>query len=435
MSAELDGALLDSVRLRLAEAGAGDASTPRVAAALRAHGRPYGDTQVLEMLGELRAELVGAGPLEPLLRDPEVTDVLVNGPGEVWLDRGRGLERAVRVRFPDEQAVRRLAQRLAQRAGRRLDDARPWADARLPGGVRLHAVLPPVAVGCTLISLRMAREQPFTLAELVDAGSLTRPGARLLTALVAGRLAFLVSGGTGSGKTTLLAALLGLVGPGERLVVVEDSAELRPDHPHLVRLEGRPPNQEGVGEVPLRELVRQALRMRPDRLVVGEVRGAEVADLLAALNTGHEGGCGTVHANAAADVPARLEALAAAAGLGRQALHSQLASALDAVVHVVRQPDGRRRVAEVCALARGADGLVAAVPAVRFPPGGAGPEFGPGWPRLRARCGLAAGSWAGSGAGTGSGSGAGSALGGGRGSTGGAGGEPGGAERWLAEVG
>jgi pilus assembly protein CpaF len=381
----VSAALLDAVRLRLAESGS-EPTITGVAAALRAQGRPYGDTEVLEIVRELRAEMVGAGPLDRLLSDPEVTDVLVNGPREVWVDRGHGLQRARDVKFTDEPSVRRLAQRLAHTAGRRLDDARPWTDARLPQGVRLHAVLPPVAVGCTLISLRVSRPRPFTLEELVASGSLTNWGAGLLQALVRARVAYLVSGGTGTGKTTLLAALLGLVPSSERLVVVEDSAELQPDHPHLVRLEGRPPNQEGAGGIDLRDLVRQALRMRPDRLVVGEVRGSEVLDLLAALNTGHEGGCGTVHANAASDVPARLEALAATAGLGRAALHSQLAAALDAVVHLVREPGGQRRVAEVCVLERGAEGLVTALPAVRFPAAG-GQEPGPGWPRLAERCG------------------------------------------------
>ncbi|WP_225447408.1 TadA family conjugal transfer-associated ATPase [Streptacidiphilus sp. PB12-B1b] len=380
-------ALVDAVRLRLAEAGAAPGAT-EVAAALRAQGHPYGSTEVVELVRRLRSEMVGAGPLDPLLADPAVTDVLVNGPDEVWMDRGGGLERATGVRFADRQAVRRLAQRLATAAGRRLDDARPWTDARLPDGTRLHAVLPPVAVGCTHISLRVSRARPFTLPELVRAGSLPESGALLLRAMVRARLSYVVSGGTGTGKTTLLAALLGLAGPAERLVVVEDSAELRPDHPHVVRLEGRSPNQEGAGHVGLRELVRQALRIRPDRLVIGEVRGAEVAEFLAALNTGHEGGCGTVHANAAADVPARLEALASSAGLDRAALHSQLASALDAVVHLVREADGRRRVAEVALLRRGEGGLVGTEPAARFLPGGE-VRRGSGWERLVAMCGRA----------------------------------------------
>jgi pilus assembly protein CpaF len=335
---------------------------------------------VLSLADEVRADLVGAGPLEPLLRDPDVTDVLVNGPGEVWVDAGEGLC-LTQVRFPDESAVRRLAQRLAALAGRRLDDTAPYADARLPGGVRLHAVLPPIAAGGTTVSLRLPRRRAFTLDELVAAGAVPAAGAAVLGALVAARVAFLVTGGTGSGKTTILSSLLSLADPGERLILVEDSAELRPSHPHVVSMEARPPNVEGAGGVTLHDLVRQALRMRPDRLVVGEVRGREVVDLLAALNTGHEGGCATVHANTPADVPARLEALACAAGLTRDAVHSQLAAALDVVIHLVR--DGaRRRVAEICVFERGPEGLVTVIPAVLFARDGT-IAHGPGMPALQ----------------------------------------------------
>lgn len=359
----VDTDLLDRVRRRVAEAGARPSATA-VARALQAEGGPlHGAAQQRALLHALQSEIVGTGPLEPLLRDPQVTDVLVNGPGEVWVDRGCGLERTP-VRFADDAAVRRLAQRLAAPTGRRLDDAQPWVDARLEGGLRLHAVLAPVAPGGTCLSLRIPRRRVFTLDELVAGGALPPDGVRLLDRLVASRTAFLVTGGTGTGKTTLLAALLSRVDPADRLLLVEDAGELAPDHPHVVRLEARPPNLEGAGAVTLRDLVRQALRMRPDRLVVGEVRGAEVVDLLAALNTGHEGGSGTLHANSAADVPARLEALAAVAGLGREALHSQLASGLRVVVHLARAAGGgRRRVAELSVLQRGADGVVAAVPA------------------------------------------------------------------------
>lgn len=374
--------LVDAVRLRLAEAGA-EPTPARVAAALRAQGRLLGDSAVLGVVEALRSEMVGAGPLEPLLAEPEVTDVLVTAPDEVWVDRGGGVERTA-VRFPDAAAVRRLAQRLATSAGRRLDDAHPWVDARLPDGTRLHAVLPPVAVGCTCLSLRVARPRAFALPELVAAGTVPPGGEALLGAVLDARLSFLVSGGTGSGKTTLLSSLLGLVGPRERIVLAEDSAELRPDHPHVVRLETRPANQEGVGRVTLRDLVRQALRMRPDRLVVGEVRGAEVTDLLAALNTGHEGGCGTVHANAAADVPARLEALGTTAGLDRTALHSQLAAALSVVVHLVRDRRGRRRIAEIHVLEQDRYGLVVTVPAAVWGPDGFVRERG--WLRLERLC-------------------------------------------------
>ena len=352
----LAGDLVDRVREHLARTGA--PLTPAVVAqALRDHGRPVGDATVLAVHDLLRQDVLGAGPLEPLLRLPGVTDVLVNGAEAVYVDRGEGLE-LTSTRFGDDGAVRRLAQRLAGSVGRRLDDATPFVDLRLPDGTRFHAVLAPLARPGTLISLRVPRARVFSLEELVDLGTLSPEAAELLQRLVAARVAFLVSGGTGSGKTTVLSALLSLVDPGHRMVVVEDASELRPDHPHVVALEGRPPNIEGAGAVEVRTLVRQALRMRPDRLVVGEVRGAEVVDLLAALNTGHEGGCGTLHANSALDVPARVEALALAAGLGREAAHSQLASAVDLVLHLARGTDGVRRLRQVAVPERRPDGLV-----------------------------------------------------------------------------
>lgn len=356
--------LVQRVRARLVREGA-DPTPARVAMALHSEGAVLADQAVLAVVDALRSELAGAGPLDVLLRDPDVTDVLVNAPGEVYVDRGTGLERAASVRLRDEAAVRRLAQRLAAQAGRRLDDAAPFVDARLPDGVRLHAVLAPIAVAGTTISLRVPRRRSFDLPGLVDAGSLPADAVPWLQALVASRAAFLVSGGTGCGKTTVLSALLGLVDRSHRILLVEDSSELLPDHPHVVRLEARPPNTEGAGAVVLRDLVRQALRMRPDRLVVGEVRGGEVVDLLAALNTGHEGGCGTVHANSASDVPARLEALALAAGLGREALHSQVHAGLDAVVHLVRDRGGQRRIDAVHVLER-VGGLVESRPALWF---------------------------------------------------------------------
>ncbi|CCK61801.1 Conserved protein of unknown function [Mycobacterium canettii CIPT 140070010] len=324
-----------------------------------------GDTEVLANLRVLQTELTGAGILEPLLSADGTTDVLVTAPDSVWVDDGNGLRRS-QIRFADESAVRRLAQRLALAAGRRLDDAQPWVDGQLTGigvggfAVRLHAVLPPVATQGTCLSLRVLRPATQDLAALTAAGALDPAAAALVADIVTARLAFLVCGGTGAGKTTLLAAMLGAVSPDERIVCVEDAAELAPRHPHLVKLVARRANVEGIGEVTVRQLVRQALRMRPDRIVVGEVRGAEVVDLLTALNTGHEGGAGTVHANNPGEVPARMEALGALGGLDRAALHSQLAAAVQVLLHVARDRGGRRRLAEIAVL-RQADGRVQAV--------------------------------------------------------------------------
>ena len=358
----VDDALAARVGERLARSGE-PPTAATVTAALRAEGIVLGSAGTAALVSEVRSELAGFGPLEPLLVDEAVTDVLVNGPAEVWLERGDGLVRAP-VSFRDEAAVRRLAQRLAASAGRRLDVGRPTVDARLPDGVRLHAVLPPVSSSGTLISLRVLRRRAFTLADLVEVGTVQPALAGVLDGLVGSRLSFLVTGGTGSGKTTLLTTLLSRVAPNERIVLVEDSGELAPEHPHVVRLEARTANVEGAGAVGLRDLVREALRMRPDRIVVGEVRGGEVVDLLAALNTGHDGGCGTVHVSAAAAVPARLEALALAAGLPREALHSQLAAAVQVVVHLARAAAGPRVVREVAVLVRGPDAWCRAVTAL-----------------------------------------------------------------------
>jgi pilus assembly protein CpaF len=356
--------LLDLVRHRLAEQGGG-ISAANVAAALRRGGNLAGDSLVLDVVEALRRDLLGAGPLDPLLRADGVTDVLVNGCDEVYVDCGGGLQRAS-VRFPDDESVRRLAQRLAASAGRRLDDSSPYVDVRLADGTRFHAVLAPISRPGTCLSFRVPARVAMTLDDLVAAGSMSTDVADILRRLIRARRPFLVSGGTGSGKTTLLAALLSEVDEQERIVIVEDAAELRPAHPHVVSLEARQPNVEGAGEVPMRALVRQALRMRPDRLVVGEVRGAEVVDMLTALNTGHEGGCGTVHANGAADVPTRFEVLGVAAGLQREAVHAQLGAAFRLVLHLRRSADGLRRLTQVAVLSRGADGFVTAEPALRI---------------------------------------------------------------------
>lgn len=346
----LEPDLVDRVRRRLAAAPAALDELVRDEAT-----GIVDDTAFAALCRDVDAELRGAGPLEPLLRTPGVTDVLVNGPRDVWLDRGAGLERAP-VTFPDDAAVRRLAQRLVSGSGGRLDDALPYADAVLPDGTRVHAVLPPLVAHPT-ISLRILARCPLNLTDLIDRG-LPADAADLLRAIVAARVAFVISGGTGTGKTTLLGALLAMTPAAERLVLIEDAPELVVEHPHVVRLVTRSANIEGAGAVGQRELVRQALRMRPDRLVVGEFRGAEMVELIVALNTGHEGCAATLHANSAADVPARFTALGALAGLPAEAVASLVGSAVDVVVHLRRGRDGQRTVSEIGLLGRVGDELI-----------------------------------------------------------------------------
>ena len=291
----------------------------------------------------LSAAVLGAGPLERLMEDPAITDIAVNGDGRVWVDRGAGMEQ-VAVSLGSVAVRRAMAVRLVALAGRRLDDTAAYVDAVLPTGVRLHAILPPLVSGGPHVTLRVPARVPLSFEDLVAAGSVPVGWGPVLRGLVERRVSFLVSGGTGAGKTTLLGALLGLADQRERILVVEDVRELTVEHPHVVHLEGRSPNVEGVGEVTMVTLLRQALRMRPDRIVVGEVRGAEVRELLSALNTGHEGGAGTIHANAASDVVARIEALGALAGMSLPAVHAQVLSALAVVVQVRRH--GRERTVE-----------------------------------------------------------------------------------------
>lgn len=338
------GSRVTSVTGRDAEAliRAGGAPTPAsIDEVARSEAAVLGEAGVRRREAQLRSSLVGLGPLERVVAEAGVTDVLVNGDGAVWVDRGEGVETAGLV-VGDAAEVRRLATRLAGLAGRRLDDASPWVDGLLPDGTRLHAMLPPLVDGGAHVSLRIPRHRHRGLDDLTELGMLTSEQAGELRAAVTGRRSIIVSGGTGSGKTTLLAALLACVPGSERILLVEDVAEMSVAHPHTVRLQARSANTEGAGRVTLEELIRQALRMRPDRLVVGEVRGAEVRELLMALNTGHEGGCGTVHANGAADVPARLEALGGLAGAAPEVVRAQAVLGIDLVVHLRRGPGGRR---------------------------------------------------------------------------------------------
>lgn len=375
----VDSELIESVR-REVLSQPGPVTSSRIAEAVRRSGRLLGTTGTLAAVDAVTAELRGLGPLQSLAQDARVTDIFVNTPEDVWLDRGNGLERAA-IHFGSEDEVRSLAVRLISGAGRRLDDSSPCVDVRLPGGYRVHAVLPPVSPSGTLLSIRIRRECVFDLDELERLGAVLPDQRAVLEALAAHGTSYLVSGATGSGKTTLLSTLLGLSRPDERIVLVEDAAELNPDHPHVVGLEARHGNLEGSGSVDLAELVRQALRMRPDRLVVGECRGAEVRELLSALNTGHSG-AGTIHANSAQAVGARLAALGALAGLSPEATALHAASALGCVVHVERGSAGRR-VSSIASVAE-REGRLVIEPALVRDSRSDRLEYGSGWEEFAA---------------------------------------------------
>ncbi len=318
----------------------GQALAAADAPALRESERAHIEDQVV-------AEVLGLGPLEPLFADPTVSDILVNGPNDVWVDRFGRLERT-RVRFDDEEHLRRLLARLVSSHGRHLDEGSPAVDVRLADGSRLHAVIPPLAPA-PIVSIRRLRTVPFRLEELYECDTLSPAMGRFLAAVVGGGLNVVISGGAASGKTTLLNVLSGFIPAAERVVAIEETAELRLEHPHVVSLEARLPNIEGRGEVTLRTLVRNALRMRPDRIIIGEVRGPEVFDMLQAMNTGHEGSLTTVHANSPQDALRRLENLVHLGGfeLPSSAIRELLAAAFDVLVHTTRFLDGSRRVTSI----------------------------------------------------------------------------------------
>jgi pilus assembly protein CpaF len=302
-------------------------------------------------------ETLGLGPLEPLFRDPEVTEVMVNGPHAVFVERGGRIE-SVDTCFADAAHLLHVIDRILSPLGRRLDEASPMVDARLPDGSRVNAIIPPLSLDGPVLTVRRFRAAPLTGDDLVALGTLTADMLRLLHDAVRARLNVLVTGGTGTGKTTTLAALAEAIGASERVVTIEDAAELRLPLPHVVRLESRPPSIEGTGAVPIRALVRNALRMRPDRIIVGEVRGGEALDLLQALTTGHEGSLSTLHASSPADALRRLTTLALMGDLDLpyRAVADQVASAVDLVVHQARLADGSRRVVEVAAVTPAPDG-------------------------------------------------------------------------------
>jgi pilus assembly protein CpaF len=353
--------LADSLRGRLIEArreAAASGAAPsgelsdQVADLVDEQAALLGDEDREALVARVLRDTVGLGPLEDLLADPTVEEVMVNGPGQVYIERGGRIE-AVDAAFADEEELRNAIERILAPLGRRIDELSPMVDARLADGSRVNAVIPPLAIDGPALSIRRFGATRPGPRELVELGTLTEDQLELLEQAVGERRSVLVSGGTGSGKTTMLNALSGFVGPGERLVTIEDAAELRLQRRHVVRLESRPAGVEGRGEVTIRDLLRNALRMRPDRIVIGEVRGAEALDLLTALNTGHRGALSTVHANSPADALARLETLALMAGLGlpHEAIATQVRRGIDLVVHLERLPDGSRRVTAIAEVA------------------------------------------------------------------------------------
>jgi pilus assembly protein CpaF len=365
LSALADQLRLGLIEQRRAEAAAGRVPTTDLADEVRLlvdeRAALLSSADRAELAARIVRDTVGLGPLEDLLADPAVEEVMVNGPEDVYVERGGRIE-AANVRFADEEELRNAIERILAPLGRRIDELSPMVDARLADGSRVNVVIPPLAVDGPALSIRRFGRQRPGPAELVELGTLSSGQRELLCDAVGTRRSVLISGGTGSGKTTLLNALSSFIGSSERIVTIEDAAELRLQQRHVVRLESRPASVEGKGEVTVRDLLRNALRMRPDRIVVGEVRGAEALDLLTALNTGHDGALSTVHANSAADALSRLETLALMAGVGlpHEAIAEQVQRGIDLVVHLERRPDGSRLVGEIAEVAR-----VAGVTAVR----------------------------------------------------------------------
>jgi pilus assembly protein CpaF len=350
--------LAHSLRERLVErardGGAGPGGVEAQAARLVEHEAGALDAETREVLTARIVRLAtGLGPLEPLLADPSVDEVMVNGHGDVWIER-RGLIERAPATFASDAELMHAIERVLAPLGRRVDEASPMCDARLPDGSRVNVVVPPLAVDGPCMTIRRFRPHGFSLEDLVANGTMPLALAEFLAECVQARAAILVSGGTGSGKTTTLNALSGAIPDGERIVTVEDAAELALRQEHVVRLEARPPNVEGRGEVTIRALVRNALRMRPDRIVVGEVRGGEALDMLSALTTGHEGSLTTVHAMSAPEALRRIETLALMAdvGLPHEAIRDQVGAAIEMVVHQRRRPDGHRQIAAVAEVVR-----------------------------------------------------------------------------------
>ena len=315
---------------------------------LRAEGTVL-DAQALDILvGSIQDEIIGLGPIEPLMADPQVTDILVNGPNVVYVEKGGHLLKTS-VRFANSEHLTSIIERIVSRVGRRVDESSPMVDARLPDGSRVNAIIPPLAIDGPMLSIRRFGREAMGMAELIERRSLTEAMSVLIEALLNTRINFLISGGAGSGKTTLLNVMSGFISESERIITIEDAAELRLQQPHVVRLETRPPNIEGRGEINQRALVRNCLRMRPDRIIIGEVRGPEVLDMLQAMNTGHDGSMTTIHANSPRDALIRLENMVelSGQGLGLRPVRQQIVSALSVVIQVARLSDGGRRVVSI----------------------------------------------------------------------------------------
>jgi pilus assembly protein CpaF len=317
-------------------------------AALRTGRTTVSPSERQAFIEDTLADMLGWGPLAPLLENPDITEVMCNGYREIWVERGGRIVPS-EVRFVTEQAYRLVIDRMLSGVGRRVDESSPMADGRLPDGSRVNVVLPPLAVGGAVLTIRKFPEQAFTVTDLIAMESLSADAAVFLEAAVRGKLNLVVSGGTGTGKTTLLNVLSSFIPHDERIITVEDAAELRLGQPHVVTLESRPPNIEGAGQVTIRDLVRNALRMRPDRIVVGEVRDAAALDMLQAMNTGHEGSMTTVHANSPRDALSRVETMVLFSGLDLplRAIREQIASAMDVIVQLSRRPDGSRVVSQI----------------------------------------------------------------------------------------
>ena len=315
---------------------------------LAAEALPLSAAERERLVGEVRHELFGLGPLEPLLNDPTISDILVNSHSKIYIER-RGKIEATNVAFKDDEHLMRVIERIVSSVGRRIDESSPMVDARLSDGSRVNAIIPPLSIDGPVLSIRRFGSEPLRMSALIENRALTKEIADMLEMCIRARLNVLISGGTGAGKTTLLNALSAFIPEDERIVTIEDSAELQLQQPHVVRLETRPPNIEGRGEVTQRDLVRNALRMRPDRIVIGEVRGGESIDMLQAMNTGHDGSLTTVHANTPRDALARLETMIQMTGmrLSERAMRQQIASAINLVLQVARLSDGSRRITSI----------------------------------------------------------------------------------------